>query len=97
MELTSCDFFWEIEGDLTDLALALLADDLPATFLTLFFRASAFLAAFFVMAACVDGPKEVQVNLIWGESWTPRLDCTGVGAAHRSTTFNPTAALEKLE
>jgi hypothetical protein len=92
MELTSCDFFWEIEGDLTDLALALLADDLPATFLTLFFRASAFLAAFFVMAACVDGPKEVQVNLIWGESWTPRLDCTGVGAAHRSTTFNPTAS-----
>ena len=89
MELTSCDFFWDIGGDLTDF-LALL----PATFLTLFFRASAFLAAFLVMAACVDGTHEAQTNQIWGESWssiyiyvqwmcvcaytwTPSLDCTG--------------------
>jgi hypothetical protein len=62
---------------------------LPATFLTLFFRASAFLAAFLVMAACVDGTHEAQTNQIWGESWssiyvcvcaytwTPSLDCTG--------------------
>ncbi len=84
MELTSCDFFWDIGGDLTDF-LALL----PATFLTLFFRASAFLAAFLVMAACVDGTHEAQTNQIWGESWSSICMCVCIRGRRCSPGVHP--------
>jgi hypothetical protein len=46
---TSFEFFWEDDCGLLDLALAFLDDCLLANFLMFFFRACAFLAAFFVI------------------------------------------------